>query len=172
MTRLHDMMTWCIKSAEARPFSLCWNRDFSSSRPHRKFHNAMMTWWQLKIFCTPANAVSPFQNRHFLTHRPPQLFDIPTLCVDKIGARPREILWVDKIAAPPREILCVDKMRISAPACPQESSFPIWKSTNGHFSNRKSAKMRHFAQFVLISYLKIDQWSLFLTGSASVKDQK
>ena len=28
---------------------------------------------------TPANAASPFQNRHFLTHRPPQLFDIPNL---------------------------------------------------------------------------------------------
>ena len=40
-------------------------------------------------------------------------------------------------------------------------SFPIWKSTNDHFSNSKSAEIVHFAQFSLISYLKIDQWSLF-----------
>ena len=27
-----------------------------------------------KIFCTPANAVSLFENRHFLSHRPPMKF--------------------------------------------------------------------------------------------------
>ena len=27
-----------------------------------------------KKFCTPANAVSSFENRHFLSHRPPMKF--------------------------------------------------------------------------------------------------
>ena len=52
-------------------------------------------------FCTPANAVFLFENRHFLTHRPP--------------ARPRGILCVDTIGSPDRGILCVDKIGSVAP---------------------------------------------------------
>ena len=50
----------------------------------------------------PANAVSLFENRHFLTHRP-QLF------------RTRGILCVDTIGSPHRGILCVGKIGSVAP---------------------------------------------------------
>ena len=49
----------------------------------------------------PPNAVSPFENRHFLTHRPP--------------ARPGGILCVDTIGSPHRGILCVGKIGSVAP---------------------------------------------------------
>ena len=38
--------------------------------------------------------------------------------------------------------------------------FPIWKSTNGSFSNREWAKRPPNGRFQVISYLKIDQWSM------------
>ena len=71
--------------------------------------------------CTPANADSPFENRHFLTHRPP--------------ARPRGILCVDTIGSPHRGILCVEKIGSVAPELqewPGTPSKPV-KSTNGPF---------------------------------------
>ena len=69
----------------------------------------------------PANAVSPFENRHFLTHRPP--------------ARPRGILCVDTIGSPHRGILCVEKIGSAAPELQEwlgAPSKPV-KSTNGPF---------------------------------------
>ena len=69
----------------------------------------------------PANAVSHFENRHFLTHRPP--------------ARPRGILCVDTIGSPHRGILCVEKIGSVAPELqewPGTPSKPV-KSTNGPF---------------------------------------
>ena len=71
--------------------------------------------------CTPANAVSFFENRHFLTHRPP--------------ARPRGILCVDTIGSPHRGILCVEKIGSVAPEVqewPGTPSKPV-KSTNCPF---------------------------------------
>ena len=71
--------------------------------------------------CTPANAVSHFENRHFLTHRPP--------------ARPRGILCVETIGSPHRGILCVEKIGSAAPELqewPGAPSKPV-KSTNGPF---------------------------------------
>ena len=71
--------------------------------------------------CTTANAVSHFENRHFLTHRPP--------------ARPRGILCVDTIGSPHRGILCVEKIGSVAPELqewPGTPSKPV-KSTNGPF---------------------------------------
>ena len=92
-------------------------------------HDDMMTHNTSEIFCTPANAVSPFQNRHFLTHRPPQLlhflkifaaeqthFYLGKMAIFfKIAPHaespPRSHLCVDKIESPPRSHLCVDKIR-------------------------------------------------------------
>ena len=74
-----------------------------------------------KIFGPPANAVSPFENCHFLSHRPP--------------ARPRGILCVDTIGSPHRGILCVEKIGSVAPELqerPGTPSKPV-KSTNGPF---------------------------------------
>ena len=70
---------------------------------------------------SPTNAVSHFENRHFLTHRPP--------------ARPRGILCVDTIGSPHRGILCVEKIGSAAPELqewPSAPSKPV-KSTNGPF---------------------------------------
>ena len=72
-------------------------------------------------FCTPANAVSHFENRHFLTHRPP--------------ARPRGILCVDTIGSPHRGILCVEKIgsvALELQERPGTPSKPV-KWTNGPF---------------------------------------
>ena len=69
----------------------------------------------------PANAVSSFENCHFLSHRPP--------------ARPRGILCVDTIGSPHRGILCVEKIGSAAPELqerPGAPSKPV-KSTNGPF---------------------------------------
>ena len=73
-------------------------------------------------FLYPPNAVSFFENRHFLTHRP-QLF------------RTRGILCVDTIGSPHRGILCVEKIGSVAPELqerPGTPSKPV-KSTNGPF---------------------------------------
>ena len=72
-------------------------------------------------FLYPPNAVSFFENRHFLTHRPP--------------ARPRGILCVDTIGSPHRGILCVEKIGSVAPELQEwlgTRSKPV-KSTNGPF---------------------------------------
>ena len=69
----------------------------------------------------PANAVSAFENCHFLSHRPP--------------ARPRGILCVDTIGSPHRGILCVEKIGSVAPELqerPGTPSKPV-KSTIGPF---------------------------------------
>ena len=60
----------------------------------------------------PANAVSHFENRHFLTHRPPAR-PRGILCVEKIRSRLRGFLCVEKIGSRLRDVLCVEKNRIS-----------------------------------------------------------
>ena len=75
----------------------------------------------LENFWTTANAVSSFENHHFVSHRPP--------------ARPRGILCVDTIGSPHRGILCVEKIGSVAPELqerPGTPSKPV-KSTNGPF---------------------------------------
>ena len=57
-----------------------------------------------------ANAVSCFENCHFLPHRPP--------------ARPRGILWVDTIGSPHRGILCVEKIGSGAPELQERPGTP------------------------------------------------
>ena len=102
----------------------------------------------------PANAVSFFENRHFLTHRP-QLFRTANFTVRtvnftvwtvnftvrtvnftvRIRSRPRGILCVDTIGSPHRGILCVEKIGSVAPELqerPGTPSKPV-KSTNGPF---------------------------------------
>ena len=59
------------KIRQARPFFLRGNRDFSSGRPHQNFINHNFVRAQRAKFCTPPNAVFLFENRYFLTHRPP-----------------------------------------------------------------------------------------------------
>ena len=74
-----------------------------------------------KNFCVHANAVSCFENCHFLSHRPP--------------ARPRGILCLDTIGSPYRGILCVEKTGSVAPELQEwlgTRSKPV-KSTNGPF---------------------------------------
>ena len=100
-------------------FSL-WKLTFSvASSPYFSLRIWNESSW--KNFWTPANAVSPFENCHFLSHRPP--------------ARPRGILWVDTIGSPHRGILCVEKIGSVAPELqerPGTPSKPV-KSTNGPF---------------------------------------
>ena len=75
--------------------------------------------------CTPANADSPFENRHFLTHRPP----IISPCSPLTMRRP------PPIGSPHRGILCVEKIGSAAPELqewPGAPSKPV-KSTNGPF---------------------------------------
>ena len=73
----------------------------------------------------PANADSPFENRHFLTHRPP----IISPCSPLTMRRP------PPIGSPHRGILCVEKIGSVAPELqewPGTPSKPV-KSTNGPF---------------------------------------
>ena len=75
--------------------------------------------------CTPANADSPYENRHFLTHRPP----IISPCSPLTMRRP------PPIGSPHRGILCVEKIGSAAPELqewPGAPSTPV-KSTNGPF---------------------------------------
>ena len=81
---------------------------------------------------SPANADSPFENRHFLTHRPPISRCSPLTmrtCSPLTMRRP------PPIGSPHRGILCVEKIGSAAPELqewPGAPSKPV-KSTNGPF---------------------------------------
>ena len=78
--------------------------------------------------CVPANAVSAFENCHFLTHRPPIISRCSPLTM-------RTWSPLTMIGSPHRGILCVEKIGSAAPELqewPGTPSKPV-KSTNGPF---------------------------------------
>ena len=83
--------------------------------------------------CTPANADSPFENRHFLTHRPPIISRCSPLTMRTCS--PLTMRRPPPIGSPHRGILCVEKIGSAAPELqewPGAPSKPV-KSTNGPF---------------------------------------
>ena len=83
--------------------------------------------------CTPANADSPFENRHFLTHRPPIISRCSPLTMRTCS--PLTMRRPPPIGSPHRGILCVEKIGSVAPELqerPGTPSKPV-KSTNGPF---------------------------------------
>ena len=83
--------------------------------------------------CTTANADSPFENRHFLTHRPPIISRCSPLTMRTCS--PLTMRRPPPIGSPHRGILCVEKIGSAAPELqewPGAPSKPV-KSTNGPF---------------------------------------
>ena len=83
--------------------------------------------------CTPANADSPFENRHFLTHRPPIISPCSPLTMRTCS--PLTMRRPPPIGSPHRGILCVENIGSAAPELhewPGAPSKPV-KSTNGPF---------------------------------------
>lgn len=83
--------------------------------------------------CPPANADSPFENRHFLTHRPPIISPCSPLTMRTCS--PLTMRRPPPIGSPHRGILCVEKIGSVAPELqerPGTPSKPV-KSTNGPF---------------------------------------
>ena len=83
--------------------------------------------------CTPANADSSFENRHFLTHRPPIISRCSPLTMRTCS--PLTMRRPPPIGSPHRGILCVEKIGSVAPELqerPGTPSKPV-KSTNGPF---------------------------------------
>ena len=81
----------------------------------------------------PANAASPFENRHFLTHRP--LIISPCSPLTMRTCSPLTMRRPPPIGSPHRGILCVEKIGSAAPELqewPGAPSKPV-KSTNGPF---------------------------------------
>ena len=81
----------------------------------------------------PANAVSSFENRHFLTHRPPIISRCSPLTMRTCS--PLTMRRPPPIGSPHRGILCVEKIGSAAPELqewPGAPSKPV-KSTNGPF---------------------------------------
>ena len=81
----------------------------------------------------PANADSPFENRHFLTHRPPIISPCSPLTMRTCS--PLTMRRPPPIGSPHRGILCVEKIGSAAPELqewPGAPSKPV-KSTNGPF---------------------------------------
>ena len=81
----------------------------------------------------PANADSPFENRHFLTHRPPIISPCSPLTMRTCS--PLTMRRPPPIGSPHRGILCVEKIGSAAPELqewPGTPSKPV-KSTNGPF---------------------------------------
>ena len=81
----------------------------------------------------PANADSPFENRHFLTHRPPIISPCSPLTMRTCS--PLTMRRPPPIGSPHRGILCVEKIGSVAPELqewPGTPSKPV-KSTNGPF---------------------------------------
>ena len=81
----------------------------------------------------PANADSPFENRHFLTHRPPIISRCSPLTMRTCS--PLTMRRPPPIGSPHRGILCVEKIGSAAPELqewPGAPSKPV-KSTNGPF---------------------------------------
>ena len=81
----------------------------------------------------PANADSPFENRHFLTHRPPIISPCSPLTMRTCS--PLTMRRPPPIGSPHRGILCVEKIGSAAPELqewPGTPSKPV-KSTNGQF---------------------------------------
>ena len=81
----------------------------------------------------PANADSRFENRHFLTHRPPIISRCSQLTMRTCS--PLTMRRPPPIGSPHRGILCVEKIRSAAPELqewPGAPSKPV-KSTNGPF---------------------------------------
>ena len=83
--------------------------------------------------CIPANADSLFENRHFLTHRPPIISRCSPLTMRTCS--PLTMRRPPPIGSPHRGILCVEKIGSAAPELqewPGAPSKPV-KSTNGPF---------------------------------------
>ena len=81
----------------------------------------------------PPNAVSIFENRHFLTHRPPIISPCSPLTMRTCS--PLTMRRPPPIGSPHRGILCVEKIGSAAPELqewPGAPSKPV-KSTNGPF---------------------------------------
>ena len=81
----------------------------------------------------PANADSLFENRHFLTHRPPHFSPRSPLTMRTCS--PLTMRRPPPIGSPHRGILCVEKIGSAAPELqewPGAPSKPV-KSTNGPF---------------------------------------
>ena len=81
----------------------------------------------------PPNAVSCFENRHFLTHRPPIISRCSPLTMRTCS--PLTMRRPPPIGSPHRGILCVEKIGSAAPELqewPGAPSKPV-KSTNGPF---------------------------------------
>ena len=81
----------------------------------------------------PANADSLFENRHFLTHRPPIISRCSPLTMRTCS--PLTMRRPPPIGSPHRGILCVEKIGSAAPELqewPGAPSKPV-KSTNGPF---------------------------------------
>ena len=81
----------------------------------------------------PANADSLFENRHFLTHRPPIISPCSPLTMRTCS--PLTMRRPPPIGSPHRGILCVEKIGSAAPELqewPGAPSKPV-KSTNGPF---------------------------------------
>ena len=81
----------------------------------------------------PANADSSFENRHFLTHRPPIISPCSPLTMRTCS--PLTMRRTPPIGSPHRGILCVEKIVSAAPELqewPGAPSKPV-KSTNGPF---------------------------------------
>ena len=84
-------------------------------------------------FCVPANADSLFENRHFLTHRPPIISPCSPLTMRTCS--PLTMRRPPPIGSPHRGILCVEKIGSVAPELqerPGTPSKPV-KSANGPF---------------------------------------
>ena len=83
--------------------------------------------------CTPANADSLFENRHFLTHRPPIISRCSPLTMRTCS--PLTMRRPPPIGSPHRGILCVEKIGSAAPELqewPGAPSKPV-KWTIGRF---------------------------------------
>ena len=81
----------------------------------------------------PANADSRFENRHFLTHRPPIISPCSPLTMRTCS--PLTMRRPPPIGSPHRGILCVEKIGSAAPELQEwlgAPSKPV-KSTNGPF---------------------------------------
>ena len=110
----------------------------------------------------PANADSPFENRHFLTHRPPIISRCSPLAMRTCS--PLTMRRPPPIGSPHRGILCVEKIGSAAPELqewPGTQSKPV-KSTNGPFY-----WLTHYARHPVGGVLWLDpcRWTPVKTGS-------
>ncbi len=101
-------------------------------------------------FCVPANADSRFENRHFLTHRPPIISRCSPLTMRTCS--PLTMRRPPPIGSPHRGILCVEKIGSVAPELqerPGTPSKPV-KSTNGPFSKKKCKRVRSVTPLISV----------------------